>query len=167
MVDRQRGIAWLLRVWVMGWCIYTSLGPWLKLGLPTRLSISSSSGQLTKLLRSTKQFKKINSNLKPGIKGLDRYRTTIANNDFASINSSSSGHSVFFTSADVNKRKLLDCQVVLHDVLCTSFRRWISTWLKPTVLILVKLWTVITWTTYFRRTLLLGRKWVITTVGNN
>ena len=42
------------------------------------------------------------------------------NNDFDSINSSSSAHSVSFTSAGVNKHKLLDCQVVLHDVLSTS-----------------------------------------------
>ena len=42
------------------------------------------------------------------------------NNDFDSINSSSSAHSVSFTSAGVNKHKLLDCQVVLHNVLSTS-----------------------------------------------
>ena len=69
---------------------------------------------------STKQFKKRNSNLKRGIKGPDRYRTTIVNTDFDSINSFSSAHSVFFTSAGVNKHKLLDCQVVLHNVLSTS-----------------------------------------------
>ena len=69
---------------------------------------------------STKQFKKRNSNLKRGIKGPDHYRTTIVNTDFDSINSSSSAHSVFFTSAGVNKHKLLDCQVVLHNVLPTS-----------------------------------------------
>ena len=72
-----------------------------------------------RLLRSTKQFKKRNSNLKPGIKEPDRYRTTIVNNDFDSINTSSSAHSVSFTSTGVNKHKLLDCQVVLH-VLSTS-----------------------------------------------
>ena len=54
------------------------------------------------------------------------------NNDFDSINSSSSAHSVSFTSAGVNKHKLLDCQVVLHDVLSTSstdtyfFLEWLS-----------------------------------------
>ena len=92
------------------------------MGLPTKtcLSISSSPGQLTRLLRSTKQFKKRNSNQKPGIKRPDGYRTTIVKNDFDSINSSSSAHSVSFTSAGVNKHKLLDCQVVLHDVLSTS-----------------------------------------------
>ena len=36
------------------------------------------------------------------------------------LNSSSSAHSVSFTSTGVNKHKLLDCQVVLHDVLSTS-----------------------------------------------
>ena len=72
-----------------------------------------------RLLRSTKQFKKRKSNLKPGIKGPDHYRTTIVNNDFDTIKSSSSAHSVSFKSAGVTC-KLLDCQVVLLDVLSTS-----------------------------------------------
>ena len=41
-------------------------------------------------------------------------------NDFDPINSFSSAHSVCFKSADLSKHKLLDCQVVLHDVLSTS-----------------------------------------------
>ena len=37
--------------------------------------------QLMRLLRSSKQFKTRNSNLKPEIKGPDCYRTTILNNE--------------------------------------------------------------------------------------
>ena len=42
------------------------------------------------------------------------------NNDSDSINSSSSARFVSFTSTDVNKCKLLGCQIVLQDVLCTG-----------------------------------------------
>ena len=57
------------------------------------------------------KLRKSNSNPKPGIKQPDHYRTTVANNAFGYINSSSSDHSISFTASDVNKHKLLDCQV--------------------------------------------------------
>ena len=48
-------------------------------------------------------------------------------NDFDSINSSSSAHPVSFTSAGVNKHKLLDYQVVLDDVLSASSTEQLQT----------------------------------------
>ena len=62
---------------------------------------------------------KRNSNLEPSIEWPDHYSTTLVNNDFDSINNSSSAHSVSFTLTDVNEHNLLDYQVVLHDVLST------------------------------------------------
>ena len=78
------------------------------------------------------------------VKGPDRYRTTVVNNDYDSINSSSSAHSVSFTLAEVNKH--ISCQIAKFFymmfcllVLLKNSRCWISTWIKLTVLILVRL----------------------------